>query len=284
MTSAPASWSPWSNATLRSTSGWPAVTYGTKARRPVRRSSANRWAIRSEEIVADPDAIPLWVLRLDDGSQVHAVLALFGEIDQRTRMQQVALCITDDAYERPGQHFGDRIHRVDDPELEGVQNDQRSHRIDPGEVDERFHAPRIHSPPGVVPHLHHYLGGVERPRLIRAARGGGVESVRHCDDLAEHAHRARPDRPGIAGQVELHVMLVRHDHRPVGQLLLAAQLEEGERAHPRMRGDEPPLVVVQPLALVDHLGWHTRLADVVEQRRHPQIVQLQLVEAESLAQ
>src|SRR5215213_10035077 len=131
MTSAPADSIPWSRAMLRWTSGWPAVRYGTNARRPAERSSAKRCAMRSEEIVADPDTIPLGVLRLDDGSQVHAVFELLGEVYQRARMHQVGLCITDDAHDRPGQHFRDRVHGVHDAQLEGVQHHERPHRIDP---------------------------------------------------------------------------------------------------------------------------------------------------------
>src|SRR3954463_1204528 len=119
------------------------------ARRSACRSSAKRWAIRSEEIVADPDAIALWVLRLDDGAQVHPVFALLGEIDQSAGVQQVALCVTDDAYEWPGQHFRNRIDGVDDAELERIQDDQRPDRVDPREVDERLHDHRVHPAPRI---------------------------------------------------------------------------------------------------------------------------------------
>src|SRR6476661_4384800 len=100
--------------------------------------------MRSEEIVADTDAIPLRVLRLDDGAQIHAVLALLGEVDQGPWMQQVTLRITDDAYDRPGQHFRDRVDGVHDAELEGIEDDECPHRVDPGQVDERLDDDRIH--------------------------------------------------------------------------------------------------------------------------------------------
>ena len=51
-----------------------------------------------------------------------------------------------------------------------------------------------------------------------------------------------------------------------------------------MRGDEAPLVVGELLDLVEHLERHARLPDVVEQRREPEIVQLELAEPESPAE
>src|SRR5829696_1722769 len=136
-TSAPAASRPWRRATLRAGSGWPAVTYGTKARRPSRRSCAKRSAIASEEIVADPDAIAIRIVRLDDGPQIDAVAALLGQVGQGARMHQVAAVVADHPHDRARQHLRDRVHGVHDPELEGIEHDERPDRVDPREVDER---------------------------------------------------------------------------------------------------------------------------------------------------
>jgi hypothetical protein len=137
-------------------------------------------------------------------------------------VQEVALGVTDDAHDWPGQHFRDRIDGVHDPELEGVEHDERAHGVDPREVDEGLDDDRIHPAPRVVPHLLQHLRGGKRRRLIRPARRRGVEAVGHRHDLAEHAHRPRTERTRIAREVQLHVMLVRHDHGAVRQVLLAA--------------------------------------------------------------
>ena len=43
-----------------------------------------------------------------------------------------------------------------------------------------------------------------------------------------------------------------------------------------MGGDLLPLLVGEPFDLVEYFRRHARLADVVEQRRHAQVVELQL--------
>src|SRR6185295_15151606 len=111
-TSAPAASSPCMSATLRRTSGCPAVTYGTKARRPVALSVAKRRAIASDEIVANPDAITLWILSLDDGAKEQPVGPLLRQIGDEARMHQVVLRVADDAHVRARQHLGDGVHRV----------------------------------------------------------------------------------------------------------------------------------------------------------------------------
>src|SRR5213080_2550226 len=77
----------------------------------------------------------------------------------------------------------------------------------------------------------------------------------------------------------LHVMLVGDDHAAVGDLPVAAQPEQRQHAEPGMRLHDAPLLVRQAALLVEHLEGHARLTDVVEQRRDPQVVQLQLGEA-----
>ena len=100
MMSAPAASSPCSSATLRARSGCPAVTYGTNARRPLTRSAANRFAMASEEIVANPDAIALGILRLDDRAEVQAIRALVREVHERSGGLEVALRVADHAHDR----------------------------------------------------------------------------------------------------------------------------------------------------------------------------------------
>ena len=80
------------------------------------------------------------------------------------------------------------------------------------------------------------------------------------------------------------MVLMRHDDRPVRKLLLPAQLKERQRAEPRMRGDEAPLVVRQSAGLVEYFRRHARLSDVVKERGHAEIIQLNLAEPKSLAQ
>src|SRR2546423_14305044 len=81
-TSAPALSRPDRSSSVASADGWPAVTYGTSARRPSRRSSAKRSAIRSDEVVTDTDAVPIWVFGLDDRAPERAFGCAVGEIDQ----------------------------------------------------------------------------------------------------------------------------------------------------------------------------------------------------------
>src|SRR5258708_37766457 len=179
MTSAPASSSPCRSSTLRLGSGCPAVTYGTKALRFASRSEAKRAAMGSDEIVASPDAIPLWILGLDDGAQIHAVAVLLRQVEEDTRMYEVPLLVADDADHRTREHFGHRIHRVHDAQLERVEDDERTDRIDAGKVDERLHDHGIHAAARVVGHLLHQLRRSERHRLVRAPARRGTESVRH---------------------------------------------------------------------------------------------------------
>ena len=64
----------------------------------------------------------------------------------------------------------------------------------------------------------------------------------------------------------------------------AAQAEERQGAEPRMGLHGAPLVLVEARGLVEDLVRHTRLAEVVHQRRHAEVVQLQPAQAELLAQ
>src|SRR5439155_18950969 len=101
MTSAPAPSSARMRSTVRAASGWPAVMYGTSARRPSSFSAAKRRAIALDEVVADADAIALGILGLDDRPQEHAVAVAVGEIDQFAGMDDVPLLVADHADDRP---------------------------------------------------------------------------------------------------------------------------------------------------------------------------------------
>src|ERR1051325_2494544 len=48
--------------------------------------------------------------------------------------------------------------------------------------------------------------------------------------------------------------------------------------------DLTPLLVGESARLVEHLEWHARLADVVKQRGHSEIVELELRETEALSE
>src|SRR5512143_748425 len=161
---------------VRDASGWPAVMYGTSARRRTLASSAKRRSIiptgdaeiTSDEVVTDPDAISFRILSLDDGAKEDAVVVAIRQIDQRSRMCHVALRVADDTDDRPGQHVRQWTRRVNDTQLEGIEHDQRAHRIDAGQIDECLHDDRVHAAMPILPHLEHDLRRRERHRLIRA--------------------------------------------------------------------------------------------------------------------
>src|SRR4051812_24464805 len=152
MASAPASSNPFNRSTVPATEGSPAVMYGTKARRPASLSAVKRSSIvvrvavclgdaaaELEEVVANADAISFRAFSLDDRATVVVVLRLVGEIGQISRVQHIAARVADDADDRARKHFRNRVHGVDDPQLECIEDDERSNRINAGEVDERLH-------------------------------------------------------------------------------------------------------------------------------------------------
>src|SRR5687767_2711472 len=121
ITSAPAPSSARSRAIDSSTLGWPAVQYGTSARRPDASSAANRRAIASDEVVADPNAIALRIGRLDDRSKESARRILLREIHQRARMEDIPAIVADDPHDRSRHLVRVRIHRMNDRQLEGIE-------------------------------------------------------------------------------------------------------------------------------------------------------------------
>src|SRR4051812_47450330 len=114
MASAPAASSARSSSTVRSLSGCPAVMYGTSARLPAVFSSAKRRAIASDEIVTDPDTIAIRIFCLDDCTKECARLIAVREIDEGSRVDDVAVCVAHDTNDGTRQHLLQRIHRVHD--------------------------------------------------------------------------------------------------------------------------------------------------------------------------
>src|SRR5690349_5114315 len=256
ITSAPASTSPAISVRVASIDGWPAVIYGTSARRPDARSCAKRSVTRSDEVVADTNAVPFWLFGLDDGAFEHAILSAVREVDKIAREQHVALVVADDAHDRPRQHLGNRVRPVHEAELECIQHHQRPNWIDTGEVHEGLHEHRIHAATSIVSHLLDYIRRVHRLGLIRASRGRRIEAVSYRDNLAIDAELTRPYRARITSEIDLHVVLVRDDHRPVMQILGAPELKQAEDPHPRMGRDHSPLVVGERVGLVQNLRRH----------------------------
>ena len=116
--------------------------------------------------------------------------------------------------------------------------------IDAGQVDERLDDDRIHAAPRVVAHLGKHLRRRRAARSdttrrdVAASKPSAIATI-----LLNMLSVPRADRARVAGEVALHVMLVRDDHRAIRQLLLPAHLEQREHAEPRMRRDQPPFVV-----------------------------------------
>src|SRR4051812_18298603 len=125
ITSAPASRNACISSTVRSASGCPAVMYGTSARFPAALSAANRFAIASDEIVADPDAISVRIVGLDDGAEEDAVGVAIGQVDERSGMLEIAVVVRNDTHDGSREHLLQRIRRVHHPELERIEDDER---------------------------------------------------------------------------------------------------------------------------------------------------------------
>src|SRR5918999_2961092 len=100
--------------------------YATRARRPPARSSANRCAIASDEVVTDANAIAFGILRLDDRAAERSLRGPLGEIDEHAWPHEIAAVVGDDSNDRSRQHLRDRVRGVHDRQLEGVEHDQRA--------------------------------------------------------------------------------------------------------------------------------------------------------------
>ena len=87
---------------------------------------------------------------------------------------------------------------------------------------------------GLSPHLLQHRVGRPRLMLVAPDRRSRVERVRDRDDPAEQRGLARAPVGRIAAQVELHVVLVRHQHLAIGDVGEAVHVEEEEEALGRM--------------------------------------------------
>src|SRR5438552_4229905 len=265
--------------------GYPAVIYGISAARRWARTARHRAAIGwSDKVVADLDAVLRRIADLDDRPRELAGFLLLREIDDRARMHQRPVGRRHDPHHGPV-HRGDvGVGRLHQGHLVSVENDAGAHPVDADEDDERLDDDRVVTAARVLPHLLEHLVGLNRRRLVDAAAGGGVESVRHRDDLGIDRQLAGADRLGVSRQVRLHVMLVGDDHPAVGDFAVPAQPEQRQHAEPGVGLHDAPLFVAQAALLVQHFQRHARLAHVVEQGGDAEIVELQLGEAELAAQ
>src|SRR3989454_25900 len=263
--------------------GKPAVRYGMSARDLP--SARHRAAMAfSDKVVADVDAVFNRVGDLDDGAREVAVGVFLREIDDGTGVQEPAVRGCDETHHRPVDvaHIG--IRAVHQRDLVGVENDARADRVDPDQVDERLHDDGVVAAPRILPHLLEDLIRLDRHRLVHAPARRRVEAIGDRDDFRVNGQGAATDRLRIPGAVDLHVVLVGDDHAAVGDLAVAAQPEERQHPQPGVCLHDAPLLFAESSFLIQYLQRHARLADVVEQRRHAEIVQLQLGQSQLASQ
>src|SRR6266487_1766210 len=205
--------------------GKPAVRYGMSARDVPSARHREAMGALSDKVVADVDTVFDRVGDLDDGARVVAAGILLGKIDDGARIQQRPIGCRDEAYDRAVDVRDIGVGAVHQRHLIGVKNDAGAHRVDPDQVDERFHHDRIVPAPRVLPHLLEHLVGLDRHGLVDAPAGGRVKPVGDRDDLRVDRQGAAADRLGVPRQVDLHMVFVRGDHPAVGDLAVAAQPE-----------------------------------------------------------
>ena len=88
----------------------------------------------------------------------------------------------------------------------------------------------------------------------------------------------------VAGEIGLHVVFVGDEDRAKRHLVVSLEMEECQGAEPRVALHHPPLGFVETGRLVQNGERHARLSDVVQQGRHPEIVQLKPGEPQLLAE
>src|SRR2546427_1109713 len=88
----------------------------------------------------------------------------------------------------------------------------------------------------------------------------------------------------IPSKIDINVVLVCDDHAAVGYLAVAAQPEARQHPQPGLCLHDAPLFFAESSFLIQYLQRHARLADVVEQRRHAEIEQLQLGQSQLASQ
>ena len=239
----------------------------------------------SDKVIADGETVPTGVGDLDDRTAERTALVLLGKTDERAgRRDRAAVDVDHETNERPIERLALGVRAGDDPDLECVENHAGSDRVDPDQIHEALHQQRVVAPPRVLEHLPQHLIGLDRHRLVRPAGGSGVEPVGHGDDLGEDVELARTDRLGIAGEIGLHVVFVGDEDRAKRHLVVSLEMEERQGAEPRVALHDPPFGVVEAGRLVQNGERHARLSDVVQQGRHPEIVQLKPGESQLLAE
>src|SRR6185312_2943049 len=135
---------------------------------PCSRSTANRSSILLDDVIANPDAIPFRIRSLDDGARKLTVGSGRRKVCLDRRLQKIPASVAHNYHTRPGQHLRIRIRGKHDGELEGVEYDERSGRIDPEQRDERLYYNRIESAARIVAHLLQYGRRRIRFGLVRA--------------------------------------------------------------------------------------------------------------------
>ena len=207
---------------------------------------------------------------------MDALRVLLGEIGEEAGVQDRPVGRRHDPHHGPVDlgHVG--VGAVHERHFVRVQNNARPHGVDADQVDERLHDHRVVAAARVLPHLLQHLIGLDGDGLIHAPARRRIEAVRHGDDLGIDRENARANRLGIAGQVDLHVVLVSNHHAAVGDLAVAAQPEERQDAEPGVRLHDAPLLFGESPFLIQYLERHAGFADVVKQRRHAEIVELEL--------
>src|ERR1700686_44608 len=146
------------------------------------------------------------------------------------------LRIADDLDDRPRERLRIWIRGRDDGELEGIEHDQSSHRINAQQVYERLYEHLIQSATRIVAHLFEDCRRGECLRFVNASRGSGIIAVGDRHDLAEKAYLAGANAFRVARQVDLHMVFLTNRHGAVRELfLLPAELEEDQYAEPRVR-------------------------------------------------
>src|SRR6476660_6283548 len=148
-----------SASTLVSRVGYPAVRYGISARRLSPRS-VDQVCFRgdSDKVIANRDPIARRIGDLDDRAAIGSALIFVGETDLRTRRRHWSTIGVDrDPDQGTLELLSVRIGRGHDADLEGVENDAGSYRVDPNQIDQRLDQHPIVASVGVLPHFPQHL-------------------------------------------------------------------------------------------------------------------------------
>ena len=178
-----------------------------------------------------------------------------------------------------GHRCGEAAELAEQPDrLEGQPGREPGDPTQPAQTDvqERAHDVRIEVRAGAA---HDFCLGrrhAHRP-LVRTHRGHRLEGVGESDDAPGERDVRAGELVGVARAVPLLVVLA--DAVPPGAEPVLQRLGEASAGRRVARKDRP-LLGVGPALQVEDLGGHGDLAEVVEQRRPPELLQLLLVEAD----